>query len=411
MRHIIVPLLRRSLMPSIIVIQAALACAIICNALFFLQQKTLPLMATDGIGNPESLIVAWQIAPRGQPWSAARLLDIQASLRATPGVASISAAATLPMEVGAAVSADLVTDSNKEKANAVIYIGDNLVSTLGLKLIEGRNFDLAEDATRYQGVGLDQNGTTIITKALANRLFPDGNSLGKTIRIGEDADAARRTVVGVVDHLMRNQLGQDDNEDIGYSMIFPGTPNMWPLPVFGVRAIDESSAARVRKTLQSVLDRDIGPELVSGIEPRVEMFQDFRDRALANAKASVWLLSGVTIVVLLVTLGGIFGMTNYWTQQRTKEFGIRRALGAKQRHVLLAVQIENLLLMGLGALIGAIAAYGVNIWLMQHFELSALPWMYLPIGGATLLLLGQLSVLKPALNAASVPPMVATRSL
>lgn len=411
MRHIINPLLRHALMPSIIVIQGALACAIICNAMFFLQERMLPIVSSDGIGDPASLIVAWQIAPRGQPWSSPRLMEIESALKAVPGVDSTSAAATLPMEVGATIEADLVTESSANKANAVIYIGDNLVRTLGLRLIEGRNFDPSEEAIRYQGVGLDQNGTTIITKALADKLFPDGKALGRTIRIGEEADAGRRTVIGVVDHLMRNKLGQDDRENIQYSMIFPGIPDMWPLPVFGVRALTASSTERVRKEVESTLRRSVGAELVRGIEPQVETFQQFRDRALANSKASVWLLSGVTIVVLLVTLGGIFGLTSYWIQQRTKEFGIRRALGARRGDLLRAVQLENLLLMSLGVLLGACAAYGVNSWLMRHFELTALPWAYLPLGGAALLVLGQLSVLKPAVYAASVPPMVATRSL
>jgi len=56
-------------------------------------------------------------------------------------------------------------------------------------------------------------------------------------------------------------------------------------------------------------------------------------------------------------------------------------------------------------------AYGLSLWLMMHYELPRLPWSYLPIGAIALWLIGQLAVLGPALRAAAVPPVVATRSV
>jgi putative ABC transport system permease protein len=74
------------------------------------------------------------------------------------------------------------------------------------------------------------------------------------------------------------------------------------------------------------------------------------------------------------------------------------------------VQIENLLVVGAGIVLGMLLAYAVNLWLMRHYELSRLPWIYLPFGAALMLVLGQLAVLAPARRAAAVPPVVATRS-
>ena len=135
---------------------------------------------------------------------------------------------------------------------------------------------------------------------------------------------------------------------------------------------------------------------------RAEFFADDRDM--------VGLLLIVSALLLLVTALGIVGLASFWVQQRTKQIGIRRALGATRGQILHYFQTENFLLATLGIVIGMVLAFGINHWLMAAYELPRLPWYYLPAGAAALWGLGQLSVLGPALRAASVPPAVATRS-
>ncbi|BFI95393.1 MAG: ABC transporter permease [Rhodanobacter sp.] len=411
MRHIVKPLLRQRMMPLLVALQVALACAIACNALFLLQQKLVPIVTPDGVGQPDCLIVAWNIAPRGNPWPPATLRQTATELRAIPGVASASLAASWPMETMAQLSGTVVAEGKGIKASASVYIGDHLLDTLGLKLLEGRNFSAGEDALIYKGMGLEADGPAIITQALARHLFPDGDALGKVIRIGDQADAARRTVVGVVAHLMRNKFGQDDREDVDYTLLFPGTPSNWPVPIFGVRVRSKAEATGVLKAMKAVVQRELGPNMIQGIDPAYESYGDMRERMLAQSKAAVWLLSGVSLIVLLVTVVGIMGLTSYWVQQRARQIGIRRALGAQRGNILREVQLENLLVVGVGILFGMVLAYAINLWLMHRYELSRLPWNYLPYGAALMLLLGQCAVLSPALRAARVPPVVATRSV
>lgn len=410
MRHIVKPLLRQYLMPLLVILQVALACAIACNAFFLLQQRLVPLLTPDGVGEPDKLIVASDIASRGQPWPPSRLREVELALRALPGVQTVSVAGSIPMETNAQMNGNVLADGTRVHGDSAVYIGDNLVDTLALKLVAGRDFSVSEKATHYKDIGINANGPTIITQALARHLFPDGNALGKVIRIGDDADAGRRTVVGVVEHLMRNKLGQDNRDNIDYSMLFPGMPGMWPMPVFGVRT-HTPDVDSVRKAIKATIEHQLGNELVQGFEPQYEMYASLRDRMLARSKAAVWLLAGVSVVVLIVTLAGIMGLTSYWVQQRSQQIGVRRALGARRSHILRAVQIENLLVVGMGVLLGLFSAYAINLWLMRHYELSRLPWIYLPIGVVVMLLLGQLAVLAPALRAAAVPPAVATRSV
>ena len=150
---------------------------------------------------------------------------------------------------------------------------------------------------------------------------------------------------------------------------------------------------------------------MQGIDPVYDMYASLRDRALAKSRAAVWLLAGVTLVVLIVTVAGILGMTAYWVEQRTRQIGIRRALGARRRDIMRDLQWENLLVVGMGSMLGLLVACVINLWLMHHYELPRLPWIYLPVGAGLLLVLGQLAVLGPALRAARVPPVVATRAV
>ncbi|MEO8802363.1 MAG: FtsX-like permease family protein, partial [Rudaea sp.] len=85
--------------------------------------------------------------------------------------------------------------------------------------------------------------------------------------------------------------------------------------------------------------------------------------------------------------------------------------GATRGHIMRYFQTENVLLSSAGVAIGMVLAFGINAYLMQHYELERMPWYYLPGGAITLWLLGQLAVIGPARRAAAVPPVVATRSV
>ena len=124
-----------------------------------------------------------------------------------------------------------------------------------------------------------------------------------------------------------------------------------------------------------------------------------------------WILLGVITALLLVTALGIIGLTSFWVQQRRRQIGIRRAVGATRGDILRYFQIENFLIVSVGIVLGMLLAFALSLTLMKFYELPRLPLYYLPIGAVTLWLLGQLSVLGPALRAAAVPPVVATRSV
>jgi putative ABC transport system permease protein len=140
-------------------------------------------------------------------------------------------------------------------------------------------------------------------------------------------------------------------------------------------------------------------------------FTRLRAAYFRHDRTMLGLLLAAATGLLVVTAVGIAGLASFWVQQRRRAIGIRRAVGATRRDILRYFQAENALIVGGGIALGAVLAFALNLALMKHYELPRLPLFYLPIGALALWLLGQLAVLGPALRAAAVPPVVATRSM
>jgi putative ABC transport system permease protein len=130
-----------------------------------------------------------------------------------------------------------------------------------------------------------------------------------------------------------------------------------------------------------------------------------------QTRVMVGTLAGVIVALLLVTALGIVGLASFWVQQRRKQIGIRRAIGATRSDILHYFQAENFLIVTVGIVIGMVMTFALNLMLMKFYEVPRLPVYYLPIGALVLWALGQLAVLAPARRAAEVPPVVATRSV
>ncbi len=133
--------------------------------------------------------------------------------------------------------------------------------------------------------------------------------------------------------------------------------------------------------------------------------------AYARDRGMAILMGVISTVLLAVTAAGIVGLTSFWVGQRRKQIGVRRALGATRRDILSYFLTENLMIAIAGVVLGAILALAMNQWLMHAFEMQRLSWSWIASGVIVLLALGQAAVLAPALRAARVPPVVATRSV
>jgi putative ABC transport system permease protein len=174
-----------------------------------------------------------------------------------------------------------------------------------------------------------------------------------------------------------------------------------------IMRVDPTRAAEVLGGVDKVIEKADS----SRIMLKRQTFAEVRREYFKQDRAVAWLLGGVSIALLVITALGVVGLASFWVQQRTRQIGVRRALGATRGDILRYFQTENFILATAGIVIGMGLAYALNLELMHKYQVARLPAMFLPIGALVLWALGQIAVLGPALRAAQIPPAIATRSV
>lgn len=403
-RPILSTLARHKTAAALIVLEIALSCAILCNALFLIAQRVERLTQPSGIDEPHLLMIsASGIGPDQN--ADARSREDLAALRAIPGVTDAVILNQLPFRHNSwNTSLSLTPDQEVPTLNAAQYmVGEGSVKAMGLKLTAGRDF-LPSEYRSFEAVQASADlsqlkGPVILSAAAARKLFPEGNAVGKTVYMA----TAALTVTGVVDTLMRPGSA---NGNADYSLIFPFIPNYNNGGYYLLRVADPARRQEIATAAGKALEKVDPNRLIDPAQTYEQSRRDF----FANDRDMIGLLLIVCSLLLLVTALGIVGLASFWVQQRTKQIGIRRALGATKGQILRYFQTENFLLAGIGIALGMLLAFALNQLLMSKYELPRLPLYYLPIGALSLWLLGQIAVLGPARRAASVPPAIATRS-
>lgn len=388
----------------LIVLEIAFTCAIVCNAVFLIRERLARMDRPSGIVEAE--IVRVQLTGIGEHANphAITAEDLTA-LRAIPGVKAVVATNMLPFG-GSAWNTSVSTkaDDPNPPINVAMYLGTyDFVETLGVKLLEGRDFTPEE----YLDFEAAQQGNVhvpslIISRHVAERMFPGQSAVGKQLYAMGDEP---QTVVGVIDYLARPNEG-NGSELRDFAMLLPITV---PYTLGGtyLLRVEPARRAEVLAAVDAALD---GVDKNRILLER-DTFEQIRRNYFRQDRAMAWLLVGVSIGLLIITALGVVGLASFWVQQRTRQIGIRRALGATRTDIRRYFQLENFILATVGIVVGMAMAYGINLWLMDRYQVARLPAQFLPIGAVVLWLLGQLAVLGPARRASHIPPAIATRSV
>lgn len=405
----IVPILaalkRQKTAAALIAIEIALSCAIICNALFLIVHRLERSQIASGVAESELVMIRTAgLGSSGDEDPMVRAREDAAALASIPGVKSVTVTNQIPFGHSSwNTSLRLSPDQKNSSANVGSYYGDeNLLETLGVKLIAGRDFTADEyvDFTNLLANTANEPAVVILTQTLAQRLFGAENPLGKVVYSGDKPSR----VIGVVEHLVRPNF-DTDLRDADSSMIQPVRLSLG-YGQFLLRTTAASRAAVIeaaKKKLREVSPHRIVLDAKTLEQARSDYFK--QDRVMAG------LLVAVVVSLLIVTALGIVGLASFWVQRRRRQIGIRRALGATRGQILRYFQTENFLIVTVGIVAGMVSAFAISAWLMHQYEMPRLPFYYLPLGAVVLWALGQLSVLAPALRAASVPPATATRTV
>ena len=388
----------------LIVLEIAFTCAIVCNAIFLITDRLDRMQRPSGIAEDEIVRVRVSGISENKDAMSVTQQDL-AALRALPGVKYVAATNEVPFGQSSWNNGvSTIPDDPGQTISATMYMGTpDLLETFGVTLIAGRDFN-PDEYVEFEQVQ-DQKitfGSVIITKALADKLWPAGNALGQKLYSGKDG----QIVVGIVERLVR------PNEISGPAEFECATiaPMVAPFNKGGSNYLMRVDPARKSEVLGAV------DAALTKIDPnRIirdhQTFGEVRANYFKTDRAMAWLLAGVSIALLIITALGVVGLASFWVQQRTRQIGIRRALGATRMDILRYFQMENFILATLGIIVGMGMAYGINLLLMDKYHVARLPASFLPIGAFLLWVLGQIAVLGPALRASMIPPAIATRTV
>lgn len=405
-RPILSTLFRNKTAPLLIAAQVALTLAIVANALYIIQERLAS--AARPSGADEANIARIELSPIGDVADPKTIqeTDLQ-TLRTIPGVVSAAWANQIPLGQSGWNSGGLSLKENDETSSlngAHYFSPGSLIDAYGLKLIAGRDFtpDDVFDHDPDQGNALPK--TVIITKALADALQPGitnyNDLLGKPM-YGVAEQPAQ--IIGVIERLQTPWANAGVEGEQSYILPIRYLTGSFQ---YAIRS-EPGQIESVLKAASEALSKLRTDRVLNSQRTLIEI----REGRYANEMLMAGLLIAVTLFLLLITASGIVGLASLWVNQRRKQIGVRRALGARKIDVIRYFLVENVLITTGGALLGLILALSLNQVLVRQMEIPRLPLSYVGIGMAIMWVLGLLSVLGPALRAAKVPPAVATRTI
>jgi putative ABC transport system permease protein len=390
----------------LIAVQMAVTLAILCNGLFIIEQRVASSKRPTGVDEANLFVLTnlWV----GNPTDlAARLQADLAALRSVPGVVDAFATNSYPLSDGGSTDGvSLHPDQRDAMALSALYFTDEHgLQTLGLKLISGRNFNSGEVVDKVGYTDVTPPTAVIMTRALADKLFPGGNALGQSVYV--EGEKHQTTIIGIVDQLQVPWVQSGGwGSKFNYNSMLEPFRYLDQYTIYVVRAKPGQLPA-VMQAAQKKLIEINRARVIEKVQPLTEA----RQEAYRNDRGLAVILGVVCASLLLVTAFGIVGLTSYWVAQRRRQIGIRRALGATRHAIIRYFQTENLLIAASGAALGVAMAIALNLWMVSSFEMERLHSIYAFAGAVVVLLLGQAAVLWPALRAASIPPALATRGV
>ena len=316
-----------------------------------------------------------------------------------PGVIASGAVGALPMGGGGFyLGRTFIREGEPEPPNGTEYssmwnvITPGFVQATGLQLIAGRDF--TDQDTQ------DSAPVIIISQTLAKQMFPNQVPLGKVIRSWRDENKPRE-IVGIVVDVKVNSL----REGTQGSAYVPHQQDPWGTIAYVVRTKGDPApyVGSVRSTLMG-MNRNIALA-------NVRSMAAVHETALAEPKFNMFLIASFSALALILATIGLFGVIAYTVSQRTREIGIRMALGARKNQILAMVMSRGIRITLLGSALGLAGSLLLSRTLASVlFDVRPTDVSTYVVVFSVLAVTAMLATYVPALRATRVEPLIALRS-
>jgi putative ABC transport system permease protein len=380
----------------LVALQIALTMTIVINALFMINVRENMVNRISGV-DEQNLFYLTSMGFSSDFNERETVGEDLRKIRSLPGVVNAIQTNTVPL-LGSGWSRKLQLKAGPDVASvtAALYLVDpHGIDTMGIELIAGRNF--VETDMQWIKAG-NWPDSFIISKAMAEALFPDNwkTAVGSTVYIDSNELI---TIIGVVKTLQGPWV---NSSGIERSMLSPNYMD------FGTSRY----LIRTEPDMRDLLISKIENMLVQNkgrVIRQIGTLDSNRERSYRRHNSIMTILNLVIIALVIITSLGIVGLTSFNINQRNKQIGIRRALGASKMKIISYFLQENLIITSVGLLIGVIGTIALNIWLVESFSLPSLDWFYIPVGMVFMSLLSILSVCFPVSKAVNISPAIATK--
>lgn len=385
---------------GLLAVQVALAIVMLVDA--SLLTRSLHLLNTGDLGiRTDNLLTVkmWTLpnAPYNRSDRDSYYPPLVEKVRALPGVTAVALASSAPRVTtttagapvawrGAAYTDTLTTTLD---ATSPAYF-----ETMGMRLLAGRDLSW-QDTMRTTPVG-------VVSESLARALSPDGNVVGRAITMRTMPVDLDFVIVGVV-----SDATQGDPRNIHTRIIYRPLLQVGAIsalnPNLIIQTTDPQSAVGGVRQILSRFGRDYALEIIS--------VNDLLARAPATERMSATVAGAVSVMAVLLALIGVYGALAYSVARRTREIGVRLALGASPASAARSVVREGVLVCALGVAIGLpLAALSARSLRALMFGISESDPLTFGASALAFLLLGFAAGLAPARRAASVDPVIALRT-
>jgi len=387
----------------LIALQMAVTLTIIVNAFGIIQERSGKIDRDSGIDEANTFAFASVLFKDYEREQRMALIDEDLDLiRKVPGVVNAVASNSYPLRQGGwsmGLALEPGNQTPESVGSAIYFVDEHGAETFAANIIDGKNF------TQEQVTWANPEDDTwppyaIITEALGKEMWPDSadSYVGKVLFVNDNDPV---NVVGVVEQL---QAPWESWTGVERSMLVPQR-RASEFVRYIVRA-----EPGMRDQLMANVEAMLAASNKDRIIRDMVTMENVRKLAYVGDAALVKILSFVVLLLTIITSLGIVGLASFNVSRRTRQIGIRRALGARKSAIVSYFMIENTIVSVIGLIVGGVLAIGLNILMVEAFSLEPLAWYVIPTGMVALWAVGQLAVAGPARRASNITPAIATRS-